>query len=86
MISVSRKSFSPRKKLDFFDSLVGHKHKHSLLAHAYFGEKIQFWIAHHILNKRSMPKTEEKQCDAHTNKPIHVRVRVFDMIVMVMSQ
>jgi hypothetical protein len=36
--------------------------------------------------KRSMPKTEEKQCDTHADKPSHVRVRVFDMIVMAMSQ
>jgi hypothetical protein len=29
-----------------------------------------------------MPKTKEKRCDAHVDKPNHVRVRVFDMIVM----
>jgi len=36
--------------------------------------------------KRSMPKTEEKQCSRHADKPIHVRVMVFDMIVMAMRQ
>ena len=33
-----------------------------------------------------MPKTEEKKCDAHADKAIHVRVRVFEMNVMDMSQ
>jgi hypothetical protein len=42
-----------------------------------------------------MPKMEEKKhakdrgkaaCDTHADKPSHVRVRVFDMIVMAMSQ
>jgi hypothetical protein len=32
-----------------------------------------------------MQKMEEKQCGAHEDKPSHVRVRVFDMNVMVMS-
>jgi hypothetical protein len=33
-----------------------------------------------------MPKTKEKQRDAHADKPSHDRVRFFDMIVMTMSQ
>jgi hypothetical protein len=33
-----------------------------------------------------MPKAKEKKHRAHVNKPIHVRVRIFYMIVMTMSQ
>jgi hypothetical protein len=60
------------------------------------GEKSLFLSTHHMWRKRSMQKMKEKEgkeCRrwrkssmAHADKPSHVRVRVFDMNVMAMSQ
>jgi hypothetical protein len=36
--------------------------------------------------RRKSNMQEEKQCGAHADRPNHVRVRVFDNIVMAISQ
>jgi hypothetical protein len=36
--------------------------------------------------KATCQRPKEKQCGTHADKPSHVRVRVFDMNVMAMSQ
>jgi hypothetical protein len=43
--------------------------------------KIYFWSAHHRLRKFNMQK-EENKCGMHVDRPIHARVRVFNVNVM----
>jgi hypothetical protein len=63
-------------------------------ANLFWERKSYFWTVRHMWQKSSMQKMkennmrkmEEKQHGVHADKPSHVRVRVLDKNVMVMSQ